>query len=147
MGDHIICGDGPTAMDSKLGYLLSGLVAMSGNSHVHMNALHIGFQSTADNTEFWRTESTGPNQQPESGKDFLTRYQESCIKRESDGAYSVKFPWKPDHPPLPSNYSICKNITRSLAHRLRDSPELLYLYSKIISDQEEKALLRKYHIP
>ena len=70
--DHIIRGDGPTAMDSKLGYLLSGPVAMSGNSHVHMNALHIGFQSAADNTKFWRTESTGTNQQPKSGKDFLT---------------------------------------------------------------------------
>ena len=142
VGDHIIRGDGPTAIDSKLGYLLSGPVAMSGNSLVHTNTLHIGFQPAADNTEFWRAESTGANQQPEP-EDFLTRYQESCIRRESDGAYCVKFPWKPDHPPLPSNYSICKNITRSLAQRLRENPELLYLYGKIISEQEEKGFIEK----
>ena len=142
MGDHIIRGDGPTAMDSKLGYLLSGPVAMSGNSHVHTNVLHIGFQPAADNTEFWRAESTGATQQPEP-EDFLTRYQESCIRRESDGAYCVKFPRKPDHPPLPSNYSICKNIAHSLVHRLRENPELLHLYGKIISEQEEKGFIEK----
>ena len=31
VGDHIIKGDGPTAVSSKLGYLLSGLVLF----HVH----------------------------------------------------------------------------------------------------------------
>jgi len=76
-----------------------------------------------------------------------TRYQESYIRRESDGAYCVKFPWKPDHPPLPSNYSICKNITRSLAHRLRENSELLHLYDKIISEQEEKGFIEKVPDP
>ena len=147
VGDHIIRGDGPTAMDSKLGYLLSGPVARSGNSHFHMNALHIGFQPAADNTEFWRAKSTGATQQPKSEEDFLTRYQDSCIRRQSDGAYCVKFPWKPDHPPLLSNYSICKNITRSLAHRLRENPELLHLYGKIISEQEEKGFIEKVPDP
>ena len=143
VGDHIIWGDGPTAVDSKLGYLLSGPIAMSGNPQVCMNAFHIGFQPAADNTEFWRVKSTGATQQPDPEEGFLTRNQEANIRRESDGTYCVRFPWKPDHPPLPLNYSICKNIARSLAHRLHENPELLHLYGKIISEQEEKGFIEK----
>ena len=75
--------------------------------------------------------------------DFLEQYQKSCIKRDNDGAYCVKFPWKHNHPPLPSNYTICKNITNSLARRLSQDPELLHLYGKIITEQEHKNFIEK----
>jgi len=63
VSDHIIQGDGPTAVDSKLGYLLSGPVAMSGNPQVHATALQIGFQPAADNMEsriHWSHPETRP---------------------------------------------------------------------------------------
>ena len=74
---------------------------------------------------------------------FLEWYQQSSIRRDSDGAYCVKFPWKQDHPFLPSNYTICKNITRSLASRLSQDPELLRFYGKMITEQEHKGFIEK----
>ena len=65
------------------------------------------------------------------------------IKRDSDGAYCVKFPWKQNHPPLPTNYTICKNITQSLICRLSQDPELLHIYGKIITEQEDKGFIEK----
>ena len=62
---------------------------------------------------------------------------QSSIKRQPDGALSLKFPWKEDHPPLPLNFSICAKRTRSLAQRLAKTPELLHMYGKILSDQEK----------
>ena len=48
------------------------------------------------NPTFWMIECPDVIQPKteESEKDFLERYQQSCIKQEEDGAYCVKFPWK-----------------------------------------------------
>ena len=64
VGDHIVCGEGPTAMQSKLGYLLSGPLATSISSQVHAN-MHIASTTTKGDTttEFWSVESTGVSQQ------------------------------------------------------------------------------------
>lgn len=35
VGDHIVCGEGPTALQSKLGYLLSGSLATPISPSVH----------------------------------------------------------------------------------------------------------------
>jgi len=79
----------------------------------------------------------------ESDTHFLTQYQQFCITRESDGPNSVQFPWKEDHPPLTTNYQICKNITRSLVRRLGQNQELLHFYGKIIFEQEQKDFIEK----
>ena len=147
VADHIVCGEDPTAMQSKLGYLLSGPLTTPITSQVHANTLHIASTPTDGDTttEFWSVDSTGVTQQQsqESETDFLKQYQRSCIKRDSDGAYCVKFPWKQDHPPLPSNYTICKNITHSLIRRLSQDPDLLHIYGKIITEQEDKGFIEK----
>ena len=83
----------------------------------------------------------------ESENDFLKRYQQTCITREEDGAYRVKFSWKHEHPPLPSNYTVCKNKTRSLVRKLSHNPELLHLYGKIITEQEQKGFIEKVTEP
>ena len=55
----------------------------------------------------------------------------------------VKFPWKEDHAPLPSNYEVCKRRTRSLARRLANTPKLMVTYDKIIKDQEKRGFVEK----
>ena len=117
--DLIIRGTGPTAVQSKLGYLLSGpLPIHSHNSTVSL--FHVSTQPTKDvpNIErFWNVEAAGtPSTTKEDpDKQFLRSYMESSINCQPDGSYSLKFPWKDNHPPLPSNYSICEKRTRSLA--------------------------------
>ena len=109
--------------------------------------LHIASTTTKGDTttEFWSVESTGLSQQSKKSEmDFL---KQSSIKRDSDGAYCLKFQWKQNHPPLPSNYIICKNITHSLIHRLSQDPELLHMYGKIITEQEDKGFIEKVTDP
>ena len=49
--------------------------------------------------------------------------------------YTARFPWKHNHPCLPSNRHVCEKRARSLAHKLSQTPSLLQLYGEIISDQ------------
>ena len=145
MGDHIVRGDGPTAMQSRLGYFLSGpLVVPSAPSH-NASMFQVSTTTADCNNTFWMMESADAMQpdMDESENDFLKRYQQTCITREEDGAYRVKFPWKHEHPPLPSNYTVCKNKTRSLARKLSHNPELLHLYGKIITEQEQRGFIEK----
>jgi len=59
-----------------------------------------------------------------------------------DGGYTVKFPWRQDHAPLPTHYAISERWTRSLANA-----RIMEMYGKIIAEQEkwEKALATSYH--
>ena len=151
VGDHIIHGNGPMAVQSKLGYLLSGPLVLPTLSITSTSALHVSsMQIDQDvNPEFWMMESTGVTQQTaeESDKQFLDNYQRASIRREDDGAYCVKFSWKQEHPPLPSNYTVCKTKIRSLARRLNQTPELLHMYGRIIAEQEQKGFIEKVPKP
>lgn len=75
---------------------------------------------------------------------FLLTYQENYISCDTDGSYIVQFPWKENHPFLPSNLAICDHQTRTLAKRLSKSG-LLQLYGKIITEQEERNFIE--HAP
>ena len=116
--DHIIRGDGPTAVQSKLGYLLSGPVSTypqsstAGLFHVSM----LSINEVPNIEQFWNVEAAGTTPSKEDpGKQFLRSYIQSSIICQPDGLYSLRFPWKENHPPLPSNYRVCERRTRSLA--------------------------------
>ena len=143
--DHIIRGDGPTAVQSRLGYLLSGPLLQPSAA---VNLVHVNF-TTVDHQDldaFWKTEASGISPGTVDTDDsFLQAYTQSSIRYQPDGALSLKFPWKKDHPSLPSNFSICAKRTRSLAQRLAKTPELLHMYGKILADQEGKGFIEKVH--
>ena len=62
-------------------------------------------------------------------------YIDSHITRLPDGIYTAKFPWKPNHPPLSTNFALCERRTRSLLNKLAHTPELLVTYNNILSEQ------------
>ena len=80
-------------------------------------------------------------------QDIFDQYQQFHIWWEDHGAYSVKFPWKQEHPLLPSNYTVCTKKTCSLARKLSQDPDLLQLYSKIITEQEQRGFIQKVATP
>ena len=109
--DHIIRGDGPTAVHSKLGYLLSGPLVYSAPSHT-ATSVHIGIHSEHGNEDqilerFWATESRGTFPTAKNSDKFMDTYLNS-ITRQEDGSYVVRFPWNEDNSPLPSNYEVCQ---------------------------------------
>jgi len=141
--DHIIRGDGPTAVQSRLGYLLSGpfLQPSTAVTLVHVNFTAVDYHNL---DAFWKAEASGISSDPVDTEDsFLQAYMQTSIKRQPDGALSLKFPWKEDHPSLPSNFSICAKRTRSLAQRLAKTPELLQMYGNILADQERKGFIER----
>ena len=147
--DHIIRGDGPTATSSKIGYLLSGPTSLTHSFNVVTNILHISTQHNEDNNlqRFWDLEMTGTAAENNSDKQFLLEYSKTCITRLPDGSYCTRFPWKENHPPLPTNFNICRKRIRSLANRLSQTPGLLQTYNSIICDQLNRGFIERVHTP
>ncbi len=149
--DHIIRGNGPTAMQSKLGYLLSGPVtstASTRNSNHPTNMLNVllSHHEEDDRIErFWNLETLGitETEPPIDENSFIREYQQTSISREQDGSYTARFPWKRDHPPLPTNNIVCEKRTRATIKRLNQTPGLLHTYGSIIKEQEERGFIEK----
>ena len=134
VGDHIVRGDGPTAVSLKLGYLLSGPLPAPQPHSVVTNLLSIAVNHDADEQDlqkFWTVEDAGVTAD-NPDKKFLDCYSETHITRQDDGSYSAMFPWREDHPPLPDNLHICLGRTRSLVHRLAQSPAMLQTCDNIL---------------
>jgi len=106
VGNHIVRGNGPTAVASKLGYLLSGpLLSTKADKEAHMMNI---ITSLPDTTSFdikkcWKLESIGINQEP-------TETDEMNISFE-DKHYVAKLPWTKGKTSLPTNMNIAKRRT------------------------------------
>ena len=141
--DHIVRGQGPTAQQSKLGYLLSGPVPSSPQEASSSILLQLTSTTTAphepDLEHFWSIEAIGTTADPS----FLKTYQETCIHQSPTGMYVAKFPWKESRPCLPSNYAICLKRTNNNLNKLRRNPEILKLYDSIIQDQEKRGFIER----
>lgn len=76
-------------------------------------------------------------------KQLLESYIQTSITCQQDGSYSLKFPWKENHPPLPTNYNICNRRIRSLTRRLAQTPETLKIYGDIIEEQLKRGFIER----
>ena len=147
--DGIVRGDGPTAQQSKLGYLLSGplpnILSSTSSALLQITSTMPSEDPLLPNLEkFWSVEGVGTDNVAKSADlTFLKSYQESAISRTNEGTYVAKFPWKVDKPDLPSNFATCKVRTLTLVKKLRKSPKLLQLYGSIIKEQEQRGFIEK----
>ena len=78
-----------------------------------------------------------------SKNNTLKQYLSSCVTRADDGAYIARFPWKPNHPTLPSNVAIAKYRTQQLVKRLTLTPTLLKVYNQILTEQEHRGFIER----
>ena len=107
MGNKVLGGDGLTAVQSKIGYLLSGPLPTSTTDMATDCIMNIitPTRDTYDLERFRKLETLGI-QSEKDGKssEYLARYQRKCTVFK-DGRYSAHLPWKPyrvpDPPPLP----------------------------------------------
>ena len=108
--DHIVRSNGPTAMRSKLGYLLSGPLGAATPANMTANILHVATQPTPDPDlqRFWSVESLGISPGDDSNNTYiLGKLYLKKVERLPDGSYSARFPWKDNHPALLTNFSTC----------------------------------------
>ena len=146
--DHIVRGEGPTAQQSKLGYLLSGPMPYSISQTTSSILLQITSTVTTskepDLEQFWSVEAIGTNiHEEQTDTAFLQTYQNKCISQTPEGTYIAKFPWKEDRAYLPSNFGTCKRRTLTLINKLRQTPELLQIYDNIIREQEQRGFIER----
>ena len=140
---------GPTAVETKLEWVLSGpvegeiregttvnLVTTRSTHSLTVNA--ITEQESLDNRlqRFWDLESLGILKDETSVYSKFT--QQIALK---EGRYEVHLPWKESHPFLPDNYRLCRKRLEGLLKRLRQSPEQLHQYNTIINDQLESGIV------
>ena len=145
--DRVVRGNGPTAVESRIGYLLSGPLSPHTNSDT-IEALHVAMTpllTSTTNKQIWDVDFTGTTSKSSlSVNDSrIADYIDSSVSRQPDGSYVVKFPWKPNHPYLPSNRGICEKRTRSLARKLSQTSGQLKIYGNIIAEQLTRGFIEK----
>ena len=124
---------GPTAIETRLGWVLSGPAPTNGLSHhsflTTTHVLKIGSPTLSNEQDsleellqsFWDFESIGI-----TGRE-KTLYDDFCdTVTTRDGRYEVSLPWMETHRPLPDNYLLSFKRLQSLLRRLRQSPDLLH---------------------
>jgi len=143
--NRVVRGNGPTAVKSKLGYLLSGPMPSGPGmtESVILNVLTTP-PDISDMEKFWKLESMGisSDENDSTNKQKLKSYQNEAISF-SEGKYTAKLPWKQDHPPLPSNYEISLKRTQNTIKRLARTPEIFKKYGEIIADQEKRGFIER----
>lgn len=152
MGETRLGDKGPIAVNSKLGWLLSGPVkgTLDQSCVTHSNLIIEGHDALFARNEddiitntlkdFWETEAIGI-------KDLTQQETKESFNIDlawSEDRYKVNLPWKENSLPLSSdNYLLCESRLRSLHHKLRKDPELLAEYNNIIQDQLLKGIIEK----
>lgn len=145
-GDH-----GPVAVNSKLGWLLSGTVdTIESRLISHTYLVISGSPANPVQREddvlvnslqrFWEVESMGimdPGSYRSGSETFLP-----SLSLEN-GRYEVGLPWKHTHCEIPDHLSLCEGRLRSLIRRLRSNPNMLLEYDKIIKDQLRQGIVER----
>ena len=138
--------DGPTAIQTKLGWVLSGPTNGAVQNDQQQNNLvttHVLKTATkpVDITNesldgslqrFWDLKSLGVR--PRS---VYEKFEER-ITFEKD-RYKVHLPWKLPHPILPDNYELSMKRLSNLLKRLNQDPEVLKEYDSVIKEQLKMA--------
>ena len=149
--DHVVRGNGPTAVKSKVGYLLSVPVKTDKGKKNNVSPTNNVFNLLVSHKndehcleKFWNLESIGINSKEveDVGDEFLKTYQDESIKVSGD-KYIVGLPWKQDHDEFPTNFVVAKRRTESVIKRLSKNPEMLAKYGGIISEQERRDFIEK----
>ena len=132
---------GPIAIQTKLGWVLSGPLSVSGPGHSSVNLIttHVlkadALQpelNPLDDTlrSFWELESLGIH-----GPERTVHDEFVDAISFKDGRYQVSLPWKEFHKPLPDHYQLSLKRLWGLLRRLRQNPTVLREYDHIIRDQ------------
>jgi len=90
--DHVIRGNGPTAVKMKLDYLLSGPLKTTTEGKMVTSTLHVAAQQTPNVEQFWSVESVGITPRDTLSNRFLDTYIHQSVERLTDGSYRVQFP-------------------------------------------------------
>ena len=142
VGDQVVRGSGPTAVFSRLGYLLSGPLSGEFDQEMLQSTLiNIAVVEEPNLDQLWALEALGIQPENETS-DYAEVYQRDDIIY-SDGVYTARFPWLPNRPEITRNQVIAEKRTRSTVRNLARSPTDLLFYHEMIQDQIRKGIIEK----
>lgn len=140
---------GPTAIHTKLGWVLSGptqsseAMVQSAACVVTTHLLRVDSQPIDESAQlseqlrsFWELESLGIREEDKTLYDEFVSHVSF-----QDGRYKVSLPWKELYNSLPDNYQLSVNRLKGLLRRLRRTPDLLHQYDSTIQDQFSKGII------
>ena len=137
-------GNGPVAMKTKLGWVVSGPVEgiySNENSHcfrVDVEVLNRDVDPLVNELhKFWETENVGCDRRISIEDEF-----EAEVKFDN-GRYEVKMPFKEEHAMLPDNYALSKMRLSNLLKKLKSNSLLAAEYQKVIETQLESGIIEK----
>ena len=92
--------------------------------------------------KFWESESTGilDNSKIERQVPDIARQTDISFNGQH---YETRLPWKEDCVPTSNNYGMCVARLQSLHHKLKNEPNLLSDYDKIIREQEQAKIVER----
>ena len=140
-GELIKSTSGPVALNSQLGWILSGPVtvkeAISQHTALVTHVLRVDGMTESRCLEkelhsFWEIESLGI---VEDESLVQTQFEDN-VKFEN-GRYMVSLPWKETCIALPDNYELSLRRLNNLFKRLKRTPDLLMKYDSVIREQLE----------
>ena len=153
-GEVVKADEGPVAVNSKLGWLLSGpMDSHEAHQVFHSNVVISGAPTNPtygvrDDAlvnalrRFWEDESLGIVDTP---ADIVNPNSFMLPISFRDGRYVVSLPWKCDHADVPNHLVLCEGRLKSLLRKLRLKPDLLLEYDKIIRDQLKCGIIEIVH--
>ena len=141
--------DGPTAIKTRVGWVLSGPTESSSDNTTanllvkttHVLRIHttpVEDRMDQQLKKFWELESLGIHQDEGSVQDT---FNQTISFRE--GRYQVELPWKPHHRPLPTNLELCRKRLTNLLKKLKSTPEILHEYNRVIQEQLQKGIVEE----
>ena len=154
-GRVIQAEEGPTAIQTKLGWVLSGPTSAvpvqaehnTLTTHVlkcsHDASATLGSLSVDDSDRldrFWKLESIGILDQS-----VHEQFNDQISQKE--GRYEVNLPWKATHPLLPDNYALCAQRLKVQQKKFELRPSLEKEYDAVINQQLASGVIEVVHNP
>ena len=136
--------DGPVALNTRLGWVLSGPIQMSDVSSVNFASSHtLRIDSSTEVLDkrrqlLWELESFGVRAEEDPVQE---QFMESI--QMVNGRYQVSLPWREYHEPLPTNHELSLKRLLGLLRRLKQQPEVLAEYDKTIQEQRSKGIVER----
>lgn len=120
---HLDCG--LVAMQTLLGWVLMGKVKQSSNCKISSMMIASLFCKNAPLSTLWDLETIGITEpsvekQKEVQTQAVMTYFTDTVRRDENGRYIVKLPWKEEHLPLPINYGLARKRLDNLMQKLHN---------------------------
>ena len=132
----ISSSNGPTAIKSKVGYLLNGPTAQTSTQSVFLSHTLKVQASFTDPIEDLKNdfETAWPLNEPEANFDSEKFINEKITFDSERKIYQTELPFK-EHAPLSDNYAHSLTRFRNLKNRLSNNHDLCTSYNDILNDQ------------